>query len=267
MSGAGASDITMDTVSMEALSPCIGRQCCVPHRQVLLRLLSDLLEHDSEEVRSYVHGILYSVLGVSEVKSEARAMGMEAMLKSAVSSSPPEMKSQLNYIIKQLLSNSSGNIIEGVAGDSDGEDDEEDEEDPDIIDGDEGERPTSTGGVVGEDLLMSKYFGVMTSMAPATLPVLKNLKASSCDVPLSRPVTPQTYSAKPSTLHPASKPSALAPVVNNVQTTEEAFVSRPKIPRTPEGLPPPPTPSESPPTTIHRSRPPTRSGQTFAVKK
>ena len=52
--------------------------------------------------------------------------GMEAMLKSAVSSSPPEMKSQLNYIIKQLLSNSSGNIIEGVAGDSDGEDDEED---------------------------------------------------------------------------------------------------------------------------------------------
>jgi hypothetical protein len=103
-----------------------GRQCCVPHRQVLLRLLSDLLEHDSEEVRSYVHGILYSVLGVSEVKSEARAMGMEAMLKSAVSSSPPEMKSQLNYIIKQLLSNSSGNIIEGVAGDSDGEDDEED---------------------------------------------------------------------------------------------------------------------------------------------
>ena len=74
MSGAGASDITMDTVSMEALSPCIGRQCCVPHRQVLLRLLSDLLEHDSEEVRSYVHGILYSVLGVSEVKSEARAM-------------------------------------------------------------------------------------------------------------------------------------------------------------------------------------------------
>ena len=51
-----------------------GRQCCACHSKDLLKLLSDLLEHESEEVRSYTHGTLYSILGVVEIRMEARAM-------------------------------------------------------------------------------------------------------------------------------------------------------------------------------------------------
>ena len=47
------------------------------------------------------------------------------MLKSAISSSPPEMKSQLSYIIEQLLSNTGGQSSEAMEYDSDG--DEEDD--------------------------------------------------------------------------------------------------------------------------------------------
>ena len=51
-----------------------GRQCCACHSKALLKLLSDLLEHENEEVRSYTHGTLYSILGVMEIRMEARAM-------------------------------------------------------------------------------------------------------------------------------------------------------------------------------------------------
>ena len=51
------------------------------------------------------------------------------------------------------------------------------EEDPDVIDGDEGEKLTVIGGPIGEDLLMSKYLGVMTSMASASLPAVKNVSS------------------------------------------------------------------------------------------
>ena len=52
------------------------------------------------------------------------------------------------------------------------------EEDPDVIDGDEGEKLTVIGGPTGEDLLMSKYLGVMTSMASVSLPTVKNVSCN-----------------------------------------------------------------------------------------
>ena len=51
-----------------------GRLCCLRHSSPLLRLLGDLLEHEDQEVRSYVHGILYSILSLEQVREEARAM-------------------------------------------------------------------------------------------------------------------------------------------------------------------------------------------------
>ena len=54
--------------------PLAGRLSCLQHSSALLRLLGDLLEHEDQEVRSYVHGILYSILSLEHVREEARGM-------------------------------------------------------------------------------------------------------------------------------------------------------------------------------------------------
>ena len=54
-----------------------GRLSCLQHSSPLLRLLGDLLEHEDQEVRSYVHGILYSILSLEHVREEARGMVRE----------------------------------------------------------------------------------------------------------------------------------------------------------------------------------------------
>ena len=119
--------------------------------------------------------------------------GMEAMLRSALQSSPPDLVSQLNYILEQLNCDTSGDMSASDADDDeddDGEDEEEEvslfcavarvvftmstvtfdlQDDPDVIDGDEGEVDplVYSGGLYGEMLLSNRYLGVMTS---ATLP-------------------------------------------------------------------------------------------------
>ena len=55
------------------MSPA-GRLSCLQHSSPLLRLLGDLLEHEDQEVRSYVHGTLYSILSLEQVREEGRAM-------------------------------------------------------------------------------------------------------------------------------------------------------------------------------------------------
>lgn len=137
-------------------------------------------------------GVVVRGEGVSDVS--ATLQGMEAMLRSALQSSPPDLISQLNYILEQLNCDTPGDMSASDADDDeddDGEDDEEEasllytcgvhhmntltfdlQDDPDVIDGDEGEVDplVHSGGLSGEMLLSNRYLGVMTS---ATLPASK----------------------------------------------------------------------------------------------
>ena len=54
-----------------------GRLSCLQHSSPLLRLLGDLLEHEDQEVRSYVHGILYSIPSLEHAREEAGGMVRE----------------------------------------------------------------------------------------------------------------------------------------------------------------------------------------------
>lgn len=59
-----------------------GRKMCAPIAKKALKVLSDLLGHEQKEIVPYVNGTLYSILGVPEIRKEARAMVRKKIVKA-----------------------------------------------------------------------------------------------------------------------------------------------------------------------------------------
>nr|XP_004610922.1 unnamed protein product [Sorex araneus] len=140
------------------------------------------------EIQPYVNGALYSVLSVPSIREEARAMGMEDILRCFIKEGSPEMVRQVEFILRQLGSE------EPLDGDveSDDEEDEDEEEDHDTmeadLDKDELIQP-QLGELAGEKLLTTEYLGIMTNTGKAR-PKGPADGRWSRDEPLRRPVTP-----------------------------------------------------------------------------
>ena len=47
---------------------------CARQPKLVLEVLSDLLGHDNLEIRPYVNGALYSILGIPAIRDKARSM-------------------------------------------------------------------------------------------------------------------------------------------------------------------------------------------------
>lgn len=154
----------------------------------MLKVLSDLLGHENHEIQPYVNGALYSILSIPSIREEARAMGMEDILRCFIKEGNAEMIRQIEFIIKQL---NSEDLLDGVL-ESDDDEDEDDEEDHDImeadLDKDELIQP-QLGELSGEKLLTTEYLGIMTNTGKARRKGLASVQWSG-DEPLRRPVTP-----------------------------------------------------------------------------
>ncbi|XP_065530420.1 lisH domain-containing protein ARMC9 isoform X1 [Lathamus discolor] len=166
-----------------------GKNMCAGIANHVLRVLSDLLGHENHEIQPYVNGALYSILAIPSVREEARAMGMEEILRYFVKEGNAEMIRQTEFIIKQL--NSEEPLNDGIVSD-DEEEENNKEEDHDImeadLDKDEVLQP-QLGELTGERLLTTEYLGIMTH-TPKTKKKLFPGVHQSIDEPLQRPVTP-----------------------------------------------------------------------------
>ncbi|NXD69435.1 ARMC9 protein, partial [Eolophus roseicapillus] len=166
-----------------------GKNMCAGIANHVLRVLSDLLGHENHEIQPYVNGALYSILAIPSVREEARAMGMEEILRCFVKEGNAEMIRQTEFIIKQL--NSEEPLNDGIVSD-DEEEENNKEEDHDImeadLDKDEVLQP-QLGELAGEKLLTTEYLGIMTH-TPKTKKKLFPGVHQSIDEPLQRPVTP-----------------------------------------------------------------------------
>ncbi|NXU18778.1 ARMC9 protein, partial [Pardalotus punctatus] len=166
-----------------------GKKMCARIANHVLKVLSDLLGHENLKIQSYVNGALYSILAIPSVREEAKAMGMEEILRCFIKERNEEMVRQIEFVIKQLNSEEPFN-------DSIGSDDEEEEEceeeDHDILepdlDKDEVLLP-QLGELSGEKLLTTEYLGIMTH-TPKTKKKQFAGVHQSIDEPLQRPVTP-----------------------------------------------------------------------------
>ncbi|XP_038076585.1 lisH domain-containing protein ARMC9-like [Patiria miniata] len=157
------SDYTLEYSVALLMNLCLrtaGKKNCVTDRTKMLKVLSDLLGHEDQEIRPYVNGTLYSILSVPEIREEAKAMGMEETLKCFIKDDTPEMNRQIHFIIKQLNTD----VISEDAESDDEEEEEDGEEDQDQdameADLDKAEAiKAKPGELAGEKLLSTEYLG------------------------------------------------------------------------------------------------------------
>ncbi|KAF1557984.1 LisH domain-containing protein ARMC9, partial [Eudyptes schlegeli] len=186
------SDYTLEYSVALLMNLCLrsaGKKMCARIANHVLKVLSDLLGHENHEIQPYVNGTLYSILAIPSVREEARAMGMEEILRCFIKEGNAEMIRQIEFIIKQL--NSEEPLNDSIVSD-DEEEEEDEEEDHDImeadLDKDEVLHP-QLGELAGEKLLTAEYLGIMTH-TPKTKKKLFPGVHQSTDEPLQRPVTP-----------------------------------------------------------------------------
>uniref|UniRef100_A0ABI7YMD0 LisH domain-containing protein ARMC9 n=1 Tax=Felis catus TaxID=9685 RepID=A0ABI7YMD0_FELCA len=185
------SDYTLEYSVALLMNLCLrsaGKNMCAKVAGLVLKVLSDLLGHENHEIQPYVNGALYSILSIPSIREEARAMGMEYVLRCFIKEGNAEMVRQIEFIIKQL---NSEELQDGVL-ESDDDEEEDDEEDHDImeadLDKDELIQP-QLGELSGEKLLTTEYLGIMTNTGKMRRKGLAGVQRSA-DEPLCRPVTP-----------------------------------------------------------------------------
>uniref|UniRef100_A0A8C0LB04 LisH domain-containing protein ARMC9 n=1 Tax=Canis lupus dingo TaxID=286419 RepID=A0A8C0LB04_CANLU len=157
------SDYTLEYSVALLMNLCLrsaGKNMCAKVAGLVLKVLSDLLGHENHEIQPYVNGALYSILSIPSIREEARAMGMEDILRCFIKEGNAEMVRQIEFIIKQL---NSGSFIYNLSFSDDDED--EDDEDHDTmeadLDKDELIQP-QLGELSGEKLLTTEYLGSVT---------------------------------------------------------------------------------------------------------
>ncbi|XP_026903881.1 lisH domain-containing protein ARMC9 isoform X6 [Acinonyx jubatus] len=185
------SDYTLEYSVALLMNLCLrsaGKNMCAKVAGLVLKVLSDLLGHENHEIQPYVNGALYSILSIPSIREEARAMGMEYVLRCFIKEGNAEMVRQIEFIIKQL---NSEELQDGVL-ESDDDEEEDDEEDYDTmeadLDKDELIQP-QLGELSGEKLLTTEYLGIMTNAGKMRRKGLAGVQRGA-DEPLCRPVTP-----------------------------------------------------------------------------
>uniref|UniRef100_A0A8D1WNS2 LisH domain-containing protein ARMC9 n=1 Tax=Sus scrofa TaxID=9823 RepID=A0A8D1WNS2_PIG len=120
------SDYTLEYSVALLMNLCLrsaGKNVCAQAAGLVLKVLSDLLGHENHEIQPYVNGALYSILSIASIREEARAMGMEDILRCFIREGNAEMIRQIEFIIKQL---NSEELPDGAL-ESDDDEDEDDE--------------------------------------------------------------------------------------------------------------------------------------------
>ncbi|KAJ8277188.1 hypothetical protein GJAV_G00072370 [Gymnothorax javanicus] len=166
-----------------------GKRRCAEIAKRVLKVLTDLLGHENQEIRPYVNGALYSILGEPTIREEAREMSLEEILCCYSKEEDADLHRQIQFIIKQLHSEET---TEDGAESEDEEDDDHDEDDAMEADLDKEEvLQPQLRELSGESLLTSEYLGIMTNTLKAKRRSVP-LASQSIDEPLQRPVTPSS---------------------------------------------------------------------------
>lgn len=207
------SDYTLEYSVALLMNLCLrsaGKRRCLRDAGHILRIMSDLLGHENQEIRPYVNGTLYSILALPAVKEEARALGMEEILNCFLKDDNPDMTRQIQFIIQQLNSDDPSATNEP---ESDDEDEDEDDDEGDAIDADLDKQEVlepKEGELCGDELLSLHYS--LNSISPGR-PKSKKRILGDVDPnhPLTRPTTPGTRGADTATQVPgiAAKETSL----------------------------------------------------------
>jgi hypothetical protein len=159
-------------ISEETLEYCIallmnlslrtdGKKKCGHRSKELLKILNNYIEHDNQQIKTYINGTLYNLFTEHVIREQAKSMGMNDLLEYLLSISDIQLKRQIEFVLEQLNSDEVIDNSDLVSEDGD-EDDQDDENDNDIPELDENliinDLAEEDGNEeFGYDLLCKKY--------------------------------------------------------------------------------------------------------------
>ena len=188
----------------------------------MIKVLSDLMEHDNLQVRTHINGTMYSVLTRQALKDEANQLGLGEMLdyliqaqqdKSYAGEAEEQMQRQMQYIYNQLVAEPSAEDEQpdqDAQNNSDVEDGDDDFEDPNIDDDQEASEDEifedeedlndsmrRKGVPIGEEWLTSQFLLANNEALSKTVAISQKLqqenkdKLNRSDISLNnRPISP-----------------------------------------------------------------------------
>jgi hypothetical protein len=68
----------------------------------VLKVLTEHLENENNQVRTYVNGTLYSVLESKKLREEAKALELDNALEYLLKNSEPNFMRQIEYVLTRL---------------------------------------------------------------------------------------------------------------------------------------------------------------------
>lgn len=100
------SEYSLEYASALLLNLCLrraGKAKCELEVELTLQVTLALLHHSDIQVRTFINGIMYSLLDLSLLKQRARALNLKAKLELLLEDSQEdELKRQLQYILNKL---------------------------------------------------------------------------------------------------------------------------------------------------------------------
>ena len=158
--GNGLADYSLEYVTALLMNLCLrteGKKAASNASNDCLLVLTELLECGNAQVRHYINGTIYSLLGRLDLRERAVTMKMDETLRLISSRSQPVFRRQLTFILSLLISSTP----ESPSDDDEEEDGDEVDESgvtPDSVTEDERIAEGSVAeGESGEGLLCRKY--------------------------------------------------------------------------------------------------------------
>ena len=133
-----------------------GKRKCEDPRLEILCILKPLLERESQQIRTYINGTLYSLFTSAALKAEAKRTGFVDLLQRLMKGQNGDsISNQLKYMLAQLASEEAE---ECVSGDEEKVEDEADEDMSYFAEEEEEDKEIQGKGVAtGEELLMGEF--------------------------------------------------------------------------------------------------------------
>ncbi|CAD8075828.1 unnamed protein product [Paramecium sonneborni] len=212
-----------------------GRDALSMNKELAFEVLFELIEYPNDQIRTFTNGTFYSMFSRRELRDYAYQLNIPQELPKLLSISEERFKKQIQYMIEQLESNEDDYDQSQLEEDNDVDDLEDDEECP--VDDEDEDDLDNNDMVVGEELLKNEFAldneqaeqqrQLMESIMQKELQQRNVFQEQLRDSQLEKmPVGQGPFIA-----------DSLAPINNvnqkQVQPQAQAFVSRPKIPRTP----------------------------------
>jgi len=201
-----------------------GKQACQDPGLEVLTVLSDLLENDNMQVRTYVNGTLYSILTRPSLRDQAQEVGLKDILEALEPRCEEQFARQIRYIIQQL----SSDAMDGTASDDEEGDDDNDDDEEDEMEEDEEETVEAGEGMVSGEELLCGMFLANEAQANKELEATAAAVARQPVVPkAARPVKEGLLGTMPRPSTPSSRPGSKDGSMTG------SFPSRQQLARTP----------------------------------